>query len=62
VAVELATVFPAFKKELSAAADVFDVVRYAGRSTTRAAALATRRLDDDTRLAKPVLPTVEVPA
>ena len=62
VALELAPVFPAFEKELSAAADVFDVVRYAGRSTTRAAALATRRLDDDTRLAKPVLPTVEVPA
>lgn len=62
VAVELAPVFPAFANELSAAADVFDVVRYAGRSTTRAAALATRQLDDDTRLATPVLPTVKEPA
>jgi hypothetical protein len=62
VAVELTPVFPAFLRELSAAADVFDVVRYAGCSTTRAAAMATRGLDDDTRRAKPVLPTVEKPA
>ena len=59
VAVELAPVFPAFATELAAAADVFDVVRYAGLSTTRAAALAIRTLDDDTRRARPVLPAVE---
>jgi hypothetical protein len=59
VAVELAPVFPTFAKELVGAADVFDVVRYAGRSTTRSAASAVRTLDDDTRRARPVLPSVE---
>lgn len=59
VAVELAPVFPAFAKELTASANVFDIVRYAGRSTTKDAALATRRLDDDLRTTRPVLPTVE---
>ncbi len=59
VAVELAPIFPAFDTALLTAADVFDVVRYAGRSTTREAALATRTLDDDTRRARPVLPKVE---
>jgi hypothetical protein len=53
---ELGPIFPAVDTALLTAADVFDVVRYAGRSTTREAAVATRTLDDDTRRARPVLP------
>lgn len=60
--VELGPVFPVFEKRLLEASDVFDLVRYGGRSTTRDPALAIRDLDDALRLAKPVLSVVETPA
>ena len=59
---ELGPVFPAFAERLSAASDVFDLVRYGGRFTTREAALATRDLDEALRLARPVLTVVEASA
>jgi hypothetical protein len=60
--VELGPVFPAFEERLSIASDVFDLVRYGGSSTTRGSALAIRDLDDELRLARPVLTMVEAPA
>ena len=60
--VELVPVFPVFEKRLLEASDVFDLVRYGGRPTTRDPALAIRDLDDALRLAKPVLTVVETPA
>jgi len=59
---ELGPVFPGFGERLSAASDVFDLVRYGGRSTTREAALAIRDLDEELRLARPVLTAVEASA
>ena len=61
VVVELAPIFPGFEPRLSASSDVFDLVRYGGRSTTRESALATRDLDAELRLVRPVLAAVELP-
>lgn len=61
VVVELGPVFPTCKERMSAAADVFDLVRYGGRSTTRDAALAMRQLDDEVRLTRPSLIVAELP-